>query len=153
MPRGAAVGFEIDEETAEDDSADFNRALEEEMQARAAEVSVEYTAELKLDGLSVALRYEVPPSGTRASLTSGLTRGDGQTGEDVTSNVRTIRNVPLSISLEPLVRWGLTRSFEVRGEVVLPQKAFDKLNEEREAQGLPPAVNPRNCRRRNPPHA
>ena len=145
MPRGAAVGFEIDEETAEDDSADFNRALEEEMQARAAEVSVEYTAELKLDGLSVALRYEVPPSGTRASLTSGLTRGDGQTGEDVTSNVRTIRNVPLSISLEPLVRWGLTRSFEVRGEVVLPQKAFDKLNEEREAQGLPPAVNPRNA--------
>jgi len=145
IPHGLGVDYEIGEGSDGDDPDSFNRALEAEMRNRAGKVHVEYAAELKLDGLSVALRYEVPLIGTRARLVSGLTRGDGQIGEDVTSNLRTIRNVPLSVPVEPLVRWGLTRSFEVRGEVVLPQKAFEKLNEEREAEGLPLAVNPRNA--------
>jgi DNA ligase (NAD+) len=105
---------------------------------------IEYVAELKMDGLSVALRYE-PAEGDGARLESGLTRGDGQTGEDVTTNIRTIRSVPLTISAEKLAKAGLPQAFEVRGEVILPTAAFEKLNEEREAQGLPLAVNPRNA--------
>ena len=76
--------------------ADWDRRVRE----LAGSLPVEYTAELKLDGLSVALVYQPgsdPNSDGDAQLTMGLTRGDGQTGEDVTSNIRTIRSVPLSI--------------------------------------------------------
>jgi DNA ligase (NAD+) len=104
---------------------------------------VEYTAELKLDGLSVALNYQPGPDGD-ALLAMGLTRGDGQTGEDVTSNIRTIRSVPLSISAAKLKKARLPESVEVRGEVVMPEAAFQRLNEEREREGLPAFVNPRN---------
>ena len=100
---------------------------------------IAYTCELKLDGLSLALTYE----GGR--LTRGVTRGDGVVGEDVTSNVRTIRSVPLSISTAKLRDSGLPENFEIRGEVVLPLAAFQKLNAEREEQGLAPAANPRNA--------
>ncbi len=105
---------------------------------------VEYTAELKLDGLSVALQYKAAPGGG-AALASGLTRGDGQIGEDVTSNIRTIRSVPLSIPAARLKKAKLPQAFEVRGEVVMPEKAFELMNEEREQQGLAAAVNPRNA--------
>jgi DNA ligase (NAD+) len=100
--------------------------------------------ELKLDGLSLALQYE---SGSRgvAVLKTGVTRGDGTVGEDVTSNVRTIRSVPLHVSAKKLEQAGLPQEFEVRGEVVLPQKAFERMNEERVAQGLAAAANPRNA--------
>ena len=74
-----------------------------------------------------------------------MTRGDGSIGEDVTSNVRTIRSVPLSVSAAKLKAARLPQRFEVRGEVVLPQTAFVKMNEDRVAQGLAPAVNPRNA--------
>ena len=74
----------------------------------------------------------------------GLTRGDGQTGEDVTSNIRTIRSVPLSISPAKLQEGRLPQTIEVRGEVVMPEAAFQRLNEERESEGLPAFVNPRN---------
>ncbi len=100
---------------------------------------IAYTCELKLDGLSLALTYE----GGR--LIRGVTRGDGVIGEDVTSNVRTIRSVPLSISTARLRGSGLPENFEIRGEVVLPLAAFQKLNAEREEQGLSPAANPRNA--------
>ncbi len=110
----------------------------------AGDLPVEYTAELKLDGLSVALSYR-PGAHGGAQLASGLTRGDGQTGEDVTSNIRTIRSVPLGIAAERLKKAGLPQTFEARGEVVMPQAAFARLNEEREQEGLPPAVNPRNA--------
>jgi DNA ligase (NAD+) len=109
----------------------------------AGNLPVEYTAELKLDGLSVALRYE-PATDGGARLAMGLTRGDGQTGEDVTSNIRTIRSVPLSIPAERLKKIGLPEAIEVRGEVVMPEAAFVRLNEEREREGLPAFVNPRN---------
>jgi len=105
---------------------------------------VEYMAELKLDGLSVALRYEAAEGGG-SRMTTGITRGDGQTGEDVSSNIRTIRSVPLTISAEKLAKAGLPQAFEVRGEVVMPEAAFRRMNEEREQEGLTPAVNPRNA--------
>jgi DNA ligase (NAD+) len=103
-----------------------------------------YVCELKLDGLSLALQYEAGKDG-ESVLRSGLTRGDGSIGEDVTSNVRTIRSVPLHVSAAKLKAAGVTANFEVRGEVVLPQAAFEAMNAEREAAGLAPAVNPRNA--------
>src|SRR5208282_3693694 len=105
---------------------------------------VEYMAELKLDGLSIALCYG-PADGGSSRLLTGVTRGDGQTGEDVTSNIRTIRSVPLTIPAALLNKGGLPPAFEVRGEVVMPQAAFLRINEEREREGLAPAVNPRNA--------
>jgi DNA ligase (NAD+) len=119
--------------------ADWDRRVHE----LAGPLPVEYTAELKLDGLSVALSYQPGPEGD-ARLTMGLTRGDGQTGEDVTSNIRTIRSIPLSISAAKLKKAGLPQSIEVRGEVVMPEAAFQRVNEEREREGLPAFVNPRN---------
>jgi DNA ligase (NAD+) len=105
---------------------------------------VEYVAELKMDGLSVALRYEAAEAGA-AHFTTGITRGDGQTGEDVTTNIRTIRSVPLTIPAKRLRELRLPPAFEVRGEAVMPEAAFLRLNEEREQLGLAPAVNPRNA--------
>jgi DNA ligase (NAD+) len=144
----------LDNAYSEEELRDWDRRVHE----LAGSLPVEYTAELKMDGLSIALHYEAATDG-RAWLARGLTRGDGQTGEDVTSNVRTIRSVPLSISAKQLkdaglsphgpgpVRGdpGLPQEFEVRGETVMSQKAFDAMNKEREAQGLAPAVNPRNA--------
>ena len=100
---------------------------------------VRYVCELKLDGLSLALHYK------DGHLQRGLTRGDGTVGEDVTSNVRTIRSVPLSVSEARLKSSGFPTDFEVRGEVILPHTAFRKMNEEREAAGQAPAANPRNA--------
>lgn len=110
---------------------------------------VRYVCELKLDGLSLALHYSAPATVGKdkgaAHLERGLTRGDGTIGEDVTTNVRTIRSVPLSISAAKLKAAGLPPNFEVRGEVILPHAAFVKLNEEREAAGQAAAANPRNA--------
>jgi DNA ligase (NAD+) len=129
-----------------------NAYNEEELRAWADRVvgglalaeNVRYVCELKLDGLSLALQYEAGAHGG-ATLKTGLTRGDGTIGEDVTTNVRTIRSVPLHISKKKLEHAGLPPEFEVRGEVVLPQKAFERMNEERVAQGQAPAANPRNA--------
>jgi DNA ligase (NAD+) len=106
--------------------------------------SVRYVCEFKLDGLSLALQYEAGKRGD-AVLKSGITRGDGTVGEDVTTNVRTIRSVPLHVSAKKLAEAGLPQQFEVRGEVVLPQAAFAKMNEERVAAGMAAAANPRNA--------
>ncbi|MBB5063866.1 NAD-dependent DNA ligase LigA [Granulicella mallensis] len=105
---------------------------------------VRYVCELKLDGLSLALQYDAGAK-HEAVLKTGVTRGNGTIGEDVTTNVRTIRSVPLHIQAAKLAKAGLPQQFEVRGEVVLPQKAFEKMNAEREAAGLAPAANPRNA--------
>ncbi len=106
--------------------------------------TVRYVCELKLDGLSLALQY-IPGKHGEAVLKTGLTRGDGTVGEDVTTNVRTIRTVPLHVSAARLADAGLPQAFEVRGEVVLPGKAFERMNAEREAAGQAPAANPRNA--------
>jgi DNA ligase (NAD+) len=125
-------------------SAEELAAWEARCRELAGPLAVEYVAELKMDGLSVALRYE--PAGAGGSrFATGITRGDGQTGEDVTTNIRTIRSVPLTIPAGKLRELHLPPAFEVRGEAVMPEAAFLRLNEEREQQGLAPAVNPRNA--------
>ncbi len=96
----------------------------------------EYVAELKLDGLSMAAQY----SGDK--LERALTRGDGRVGEDVTENARTIRSLPLRIRQHSFAHG---ESFEVRGEVVMQRRSFERLNEEREEAGLPRFANPRNA--------
>lgn len=101
--------------------------------------SVEFVCELKLDGMSLALRYQ------GGKLVRGITRGDGTTGEDVTSNVRTVRSVPLSVAAEKLKNAGLPADFEVRGEMLMPIASFKRMNEEREKHGLSVFANPRNA--------
>ena len=91
----------------------------------------EFSVEAKIDGLSVALRYE------NGVLVRGATRGDGSVGEDVTSNIRTIRSVPLTIQYDGIL--------EVRGEVFMPRSSFERLNEKREAKGESKFANPRNA--------
>ncbi|HEX8711866.1 MAG TPA: NAD-dependent DNA ligase LigA [Terracidiphilus sp.] len=130
----------LDNAYSGEELTDWDRRVHE----LAGNLPVEYTAELKLDGLSVALTY-APAEDGGARLLMGLTRGDGQIGEDVTTNIRTIRSVPLGVSAEKLRKARLPQAFEVRGEAVMPEKAFERLNEEREQQGLTPAVNPRNA--------
>jgi DNA ligase (NAD+) len=100
---------------------------------------IEYVCELKLDGMSLAVRYE------DGKLVRGITRGDGSIGEDVTLNVRTVRSIPLSISQDKLKDAGIPRDFEVRGEMLMPIGSFKKMNEEREKQGLSVFANPRNA--------
>jgi DNA ligase (NAD+) len=100
---------------------------------------VDYVCELKLDGMSLALRF------ADGKLAAGITRGDGTTGEDVTPNVRTVRSLPLTIPGKVLDKAGLPHDFEVRGELIMPLAAFQRMNDEREAQGLPVFANPRNA--------
>ena len=130
----------LDNAYSAEELADWDRRVHE----LAGNLPVEYTAELKLDGLSVALQFVAAEHGG-ARLAAGVTRGDGQEGEDVTTNIRTIRSVPLAISADKLKKAGLPQAFEVRGEVVMPEEGFQRMNEEREREGLPPAVNPRNA--------
>jgi len=92
----------------------------------------EYVAELKLDGLSMAVRYR------DGGIEQAVTRGDGIVGEDVTENARTIRSLPLRVKSN-------LQAFEVRGEVIMPRKSFEKLNAEREQQQLSLFANPRNA--------
>jgi DNA ligase (NAD+) len=110
------------------------RAFDERLRRAAGlgEASVSYVAELKIDGLSIALTYE------NRRLIRGATRGDGLRGEEVTANVRTIRSIPLTL------RGGPSGRFEVRGEVFLPRAAFDRINQERADSGEPLYANPRN---------
>lgn len=96
--------------------------------------NVEYVAEPKLDGLSITLVYE------NGVFVTGGTRGDGQKGENVTQNLRTIKNIPLKLSGA-----GWPARLEVRGEVVFPKKAFEKYNEDRRVAGEKTFANPRNA--------
>jgi DNA ligase (NAD+) len=130
----------LDNVNSEQELADWERRV----RTAVGNAEVSFVCELKMDGVSLALQYEAGPAGT-ALLRSALTRGDGETGEDVTSNVRTIRSVPLSVSKDRLHRAKLPQSFEVRGEVILPDEAFLKMNRERVEQGQAPAANARNA--------
>ncbi|PPD58884.1 NAD-dependent DNA ligase LigA [Dehalogenimonas etheniformans] len=94
---------------------------------------LEFVCEHKMDGLAVALTYE------NGQFSVGATRGDGEEGENVTQNLRTIHSIPLK------VRDDAPQSFEVRGEVFLPRSGFEKMNKEREKEGLPLFANPRNA--------
>jgi DNA ligase (NAD+) len=93
-----------------------------------------YVVEPKIDGLAISINY------TNGLYTSAITRGDGETGDDVTANVKTIRSVPLS-----LTGANIPETLEVRGEIYMPKAAFVSLNELREEAGQPPFANPRNA--------
>src|SRR5688500_1277851 len=111
------------------------RAFDERVRRAAGlgDSPVRYVAELKIDGLSIALTYE------DGRLVRGATRGDGLRGEDVTANVRTIRAIPLAL------KEGGAGRVEVRGEVFLPRAAFARINTEREEAGEPLFAKPRNA--------
>ena len=103
--------------------------------------NVTYTCELKIDGLGVALTYQ------NGTFVRAATRGDGTTGEDVSLNVRTIKDVPMHLSEPALVHMGADRerTIEVRGEVYMPKGSFVRLNDEADAEGRDPFANPRNA--------
>jgi DNA ligase (NAD+) len=94
----------------------------------------EYICELKFDGVAISLTYE------NGVLVTAATRGDGEKGDDITTNARTIRSIPLTIKAN-----NLPALFEVRGEVFLPLESFNKINQEREDIGEAPLANPRNA--------
>ena len=120
-------------------SEDELRAWERRVHELSGQQDIEYVCELKLDGMSLAVRYQ------DGCLIRGLTRGDGSIGEDVTLNVRTVRSIPLSVSKEKLKKSGVPSDFEVRGEMLMPIAAFTKMNEGREEKGLSTFANPRNA--------
>ena len=120
----------------DDELREWNRRIESVLEQDAAAAGVRYVVEPKIDGLAVSLTYE------DGVLVTGATRGDGEVGEDVTSNIRTIKAVPL------VMRPGATpppSRVEVRGEVYLPLEAFAQFNEARAAEGQPTFANPRNA--------
>jgi len=118
-------------------SADELRAFDERVRRRLEGEAPAYVAELKIDGAGVSLRYE------RGLFVRGLTRGDGRVGEVVTANLRTIRALPLRLTLGEGGR--VPDALEVRGEVFLPRSRFARINEERQEAGEAPFANPRNA--------
>lgn len=116
----------------QEDLFTFARRIDE----RLPNQKVQYDVELKLDGLAISLWYE---SGV---LVRGVTRGDGETGEDITQNVKTIRNLPKVLSSQ---HQAIPDFLEVRGEVLMPKQGFEKLNADQEAKGDKTFANPRNA--------
>ena len=110
----------------------FARRIDE----RLPNQKVQYDVELKLDGLAISLWYE------NGVLVRGVTRGDGETGEDITQNVKTIRNLPKVLSSQ---HQAIPELLEVRGEVLMPKQGFEKLNADQQAKGDKTFANPRNA--------
>jgi DNA ligase (NAD+) len=125
--RHSSPMLSLDNAFSEAELRDFDRRVRELLGGE----PYRYVAELKLDGLSMAARYE------NGIFVRAITRGDGLEGEDVTENAKTIRSLPLKLREGP-------GDIEVRGEVIMNRRAFERLNEERRAQGLPLYANPRN---------
>ena len=115
--------------------AEFDRRVREATDRE----TVDYVCELKLDGISIALRYE----GGRYQ--QAVTRGDGREGEDVTPNVKTIRAIPLQVDKRRLGKAGSHDAFEVRGEIIMPKEAFVQLNEAQDEISGRVYANPRNA--------
>lgn len=111
----------------------FDARIRRELKLKEDDPPIEYACELKFDGLAISLRYE------HGALVQAATRGDGETGEDVTRNVRTIHSIPLRLNTQspPPV-------LEVRGEVYMSRPDFERYNEKQRASGGTPLVNPRN---------
>src|ERR1700691_6214004 len=118
-----------------DDLANFDRRVRE----LTGREKVEYVTEHKFDGLSMSLIYE------KGTLVRGVTRGDGNTGEDVTPNVRTIRSIPLWIDAYELKKVSLVGNFEVRGEAIMTSKAFEASIEQQESSREKRYAMPRNA--------
>jgi DNA ligase (NAD+) len=119
-------------DTEDTGAAKFDARIRRELRLGPADPPVEYAAELKFDGLAISLRYE------QGELAQAATRGDGETGEDVTENVRTIRSIPLRLKQSVPV-------LEARGEIFMHRRDFDRLNERQRAAGERSYVNPRNA--------
>ncbi|MDU2570450.1 MAG: NAD-dependent DNA ligase LigA, partial [Veillonella sp.] len=113
-------------------SADEVRAFASRVEKELGHKPSAYVVELKIDGLAVNLHYE------NGMFVRAVTRGDGRVGEDVTANVRTIKSIPLYLEDAP-------EFIEVRGEAYMPHSEFKRINEERDEEGLPTFVNPRNA--------
>jgi DNA ligase (NAD+) len=120
----------LDNAFSEEDVRDFDRRIRERLDGEA----VRYSAEPKLDGLAVSARYE------KGVFVQGATRGDGETGEDITQNLKTIKSLPMRLRMDkpPAV-------LEVRGEVFMPMAGFQKFNREAVARGEKSYINPRNA--------
>ena len=121
----------LDNVFSDQELADFDRRVRERL---GSDEPIAYTAEPKLDGLAISLRYE------NGKLVQGATRGDGERGEEVTSNVRTIESIPLR-----LLGNDYPAVLEVRGEVFMPKAGFEKLNEQARKTGEKGFANPRNA--------
>ncbi|MDE1461546.1 NAD-dependent DNA ligase LigA [Spartinivicinus poritis] len=121
----------LDNAFNEQELADFERRIQDRLKT---DVSIEYTCEPKLDGIAVSLLYE------RGILVRAATRGDGNTGEDITLNIRTIPSVPLQLMGEQI-----PDRIEVRGEVYMPKAGFEALNAKAAEKGEKTFVNPRNA--------
>ena len=126
------LSIRTETETTVKGAAEFDARIRRELKLAGDAPPVTYTAELKFDGLAVSLRYE------RGALTVAATRGDGETGEDVTANVRTIKAIPGRL------RGKVPAVLEVRGEIYMTRADFVRLNERQEAAGQKLYVNPRN---------
>jgi DNA ligase (NAD+) len=122
----------LDNAFGEEEMREFDRRV----RSLAGDEAVAYVCELKIDGLSISLRYE------DGLFVQGATRGDGEVGEDVTENLRTVRSVPLR--LRP-VRGQIPSLVIARGEIYLPKSTFEEFNRLLEADGKPPFQNPRNA--------
>ena len=112
---------------SEEELRDFDKRIH-----KLVEDQIEYVCELKYDGVSISLTYE------NGQLTQALTRGDGTQGDDVTTNVKTIKSIPLQL------QGGYPSLFEIRGEIFIPHAGFEAMNAEREQAGLETFANPRN---------
>jgi DNA ligase (NAD+) len=121
----------LDNAFSEEEVRDFDRRIHERLGVSGA---VRYSAEPKLDGLAISARYE------NGSFVQGATRGDGETGEDITQNLRTIKALPLNLRGS-----AIPKVLEVRGEVFMPFAGFRRFNEEAVARGEKPLINPRNA--------
>ena len=113
---------------SDDELLDFDKRI-----TKLVETNIEYVCELKYDGVSISLKYE------NGELVQALTRGNGTHGDDVTVNVRTIKSIPLKL------RGDYPSKFEIRGEIFLPHKGFEQMNEQRLSQDLESFANPRNA--------
>jgi len=132
----------LDNAYSEEELRDFDRRVREAKRHTdvvSGREKNDYVAELKLDGMSMSVIYE------KGMLRRAVTRGDGTVGEDVTENARTIRSLPLSLPPAALAKARLPETFEVRGEVIMSRKAFERLNREREEAGQSKFANPRNA--------
>ena len=119
-------------------SYDALREWDRRVREGSGKEKIEYIAEHKFDGLSISLQYE------DGVLVRAVTRGDGNTGEEVTPNAKTIRSIPLRVDASALKKAKLRTDFEVRGEVMMTRKAFEALNRQQERIGGKIFVNPRN---------
>ncbi len=121
----------------EEDLLDFDRRVMEGLGLKQNDLfssnPIQYVCELKFDGLSISLIYE------NGQLAQAITRGDGEQGDDVTVNARTIKSIPLKL------KGNYPDLFEIRGEIFMPRPVFDAINKEREEIGETPLANPRNA--------